>query len=87
MVDEAGYVSLADFLGAFDKMKAESATPSDMKVIVLNPNTALVTYKLDQKGSFDGHPWPPLVYATTTWVNHGSTWKAAFHQESTAATH
>ena len=87
LVDESGYVSVADFLGAFDKMKAESATPSDMKVIVLNPNTALVTYKLDQKGSFDGHPWPPVVYATTTWVNHGGAWHAAFHQESTAAAH
>ena len=87
LVDEAGYASVADFLGAFDKMKAESATPSDMKVIMLNPSTALVTYKLDQKGSFDGHPWPPLVYATTTWVNHGGAWHAAFHQESTAASH
>ncbi len=87
LVDEAGYASLTEFLGAFDKMKGESATPSDMKVIVLNPSTALVTYKLDQKGSFDGHPWPPLVYATTTWVNHGGAWHAAFHQESTAAAH
>jgi len=87
MVDEAGYVSAADFLGAFDKLKGESATPSDMKVIMLSPTTALVTYKLDQKGSFDGHPWPPVVYATTSWVNHGGTWKAAFHQESTAASH
>ena len=87
MVDEAGYVSAADFLGAFDKLKGETATPSDMKVIMLNPSTALVTYKLDQKGSFDGHPWPPVVYATTTWVNHGGAWHAAFHQESTAAAH
>ena len=87
MVDEGGFVSVADFLGAFDKMKAESATPSDMKVTVLNPSTALVTYKMDQKGSFDGHPWPPVVYASTTWVNHGGAWHAAFHQESTAASH
>src|SRR5206468_10519615 len=70
MVDESGYMTVADFLQAFDSMKAESATPSDMKVLVLNPTTALVTYKLDQKGSFNGQPWPPLVYATTTWVNH-----------------
>src|SRR5262245_4321235 len=70
LVDETGIVTLTDFLGAFDKMKGESATPSDMKVIMLNASTALVTYKLDQKGSFDGHPWPPVVYATTTWVNH-----------------
>jgi hypothetical protein len=87
MVDEGGYVSVSDFLQAFDGMKAESATPSDMKVIVLDPNVALVTYKLDQKGSLNGQPWPPLVYATTTWVNHGGTWHAAFHQESTAAKH
>jgi hypothetical protein len=87
MVDENGYMTLADFMGVFEKMKGESATPSDMKVIVVNPGTALVTYKLDQKGSFDGHPWPALVYATTMWVNHGGAWHAAFHQESTAASH
>jgi hypothetical protein len=87
MVDQDGYVSVAAFLSGFDKMKGESATPSDMKVIVLNPATALVTYKLDQKGAFDGRPWPPTVYATTMWVNHGGTWRAAFHQESTAASH
>jgi len=87
LIDESGYMTLPDFLGAFDKMKGESANPSDMKVIVVNPSTALVTYKLDQKGSFDGHPWPPLVYATTMWVNHGGAWHAAFHQESTAASH
>ena len=85
MVDEGGYMTVTDFLAGFDKLKAESVTASDMKVIVLNPSTALVTYKLDQKGSFDGHPWPPVVYATTTWVNHGGAWHAAFHQESTAA--
>jgi uncharacterized protein DUF4440 len=85
MVDEAGYMSVGDSLKAFDGMKAESAVPSDMKVIMLDANAALVTYKLEQKGTFDGHPWPPLVYATTTWVNHGGAWHAAFHQESTAA--
>src|SRR5215467_8381328 len=41
MVDESGYVSTADFLQGFESLKAESATASDMKVIILNPNVAL----------------------------------------------
>jgi hypothetical protein len=65
----------------------ESFKTSDMKVVTIGANTALVTYKLDEKGSIMGQPFPPVVYATTIWANHGGTWMAVFHQESTAAKH
>jgi hypothetical protein len=87
-VDENGAMSVADFL----KMTADpkfdlnvKMTASDMKVMDVNATTKIVTYKLDQKGTFMGTPFPPTVYASTVWVNQGGTWKAAFHQESKAA--
>ncbi len=60
-------------------------TASDMKVLDVNANSQIVMYKLDQMGSCMGQPLPPVVYASTVWVNQGGTWQAVFHQESTAA--
>ena len=84
-VDEGGYMMVADFIKAFDQIEIDSQTPSDIKVISLGPSSVLVTYTLTQKGTFQGQPVPPIVYATTTWVNRGGKWLAMFHQESTAA--
>lgn len=84
-VDEGGYMPVADFIKIFDQAKLDSQTPSDIKVLSLGPTAAVVSYTLTQKGTFQGQPVPPMVYATTTWVNRGGKWLAMFHQESTAA--
>jgi hypothetical protein len=88
-VDETGYMSMDDFMKAVKDPKSnfswESYKISDMKVIDVDANAKLVTYKLDEKGSFMGQPFPPTVYATTVWAKHGGNWMAVFHQESTAA--
>lgn len=56
-----------------------------MKVIPIDANAAIVTYKLDQKGSYMGQTFPPTTYATTVWMNKGGKWWAIYHQESAAA--
>ena len=56
-----------------------------MKVVPIDATSGIVTYKLDQKGSFNGEPFQPTVYASTVWVNRSGKWVAAFHQESTPA--
>jgi hypothetical protein len=84
-VDEGGYMAVAEFIKMFDQAKIDVQTPTDIKVISLGPTAAVVTYTLNQKGTFQGQPVPPTVYATTTWVNRGGKWLAMFHQESTAA--
>lgn len=84
-VDESGYMPSDDFVRGFKDLKIDSAKTSMMKVVPVTPTVSLVTYRMDQKGSFQGMPFPPVVYATTVWVDHGGTWMAMFHQESTAA--
>lgn len=88
-VDENGYITIDDFVKTLNDPKAnfvfESFKTSDMQVVNIDANAAMVTYKLDSKGSMMGQPFPPIVYATTVWANHGGTWMAVFHQESTAA--
>lgn len=84
-VDEGGLSAVEDFRKSFDQMKVDGQTATEMKVISLGANTAIVTYKLAQKGTYMGQPLPPNVYATTIWKNKDAKWWAAFHQESTAA--
>jgi len=83
-LDETGYMTIEDFRKAFDQLKIESQTATDIKVLSLGSNTALVTYRLAVKGSFSGQTLPPDVYASTIWKNKGAKWTAVFHQESTA---
>jgi hypothetical protein len=67
-------------------LKIEMMKAADMKVIDIGADAAIVTYKLDQKGSMMGMAFPPTVYASTVWKNTGGTWHAVFHQETTAET-
>jgi hypothetical protein len=87
-VDENGAMGIAEFLKMTEDPKFDMTVQmkaSDMKVMDVNATTKIVTYKLDQKGTFMGMALPPTVYASTVWVNQGGTWRAAFHQESKAA--
>lgn len=90
-VDENGYMTVDDFIKMLGDpktdIKFDVLKVSDMKVLDVDANTAIVTYKTEQKGTFMGQPLPPVTYVTTIWANHGGTWMAVFHQESTAAKH
>src|SRR6266508_2956045 len=87
--DENGFMPVDDFIKALGDpnadVKVDMLKASDMKVIDIDANTAIVAYTVEQKGSFMGMAFPPKTYATTIWANHGGTWHAVFHQESTAA--
>jgi hypothetical protein len=87
-LDENGAMSVSEFLKVVGDPKTDfnvSMTATEMKVIDAGANTKIVTYKLSQKGAFMGQPFPPMVYASTVWVNQGGTWRAVFHQESRMA--
>jgi hypothetical protein len=88
-IDENGLMPVDDFVKALGDPKAdvkiEMLRASDMKVIDIDANAAIVAYTTEQKGSFMGMSLPPKTYVTTIWANRGGTWHAVFHQESTAA--
>jgi hypothetical protein len=88
-IDENGFMPVDDFIKALNDPKAdfkiEMLKASDMKVIDIDADAAIVAYTTEQKGSFMGMAFPPKTYVTTIWANHGGTWHAVFHQESTAA--
>ena len=87
-VDEGGYMTIEDMLKMASDPKSNltwNYKISDMKVVDIDANAKAVTYTVDQTGSMMGQPLPAKVYSTTIWANHGGTWMAVFHQESTAA--
>lgn len=84
-VDETGWMNINDFKQSWDQIKIQSSKTSEMKVVPINATSAIVTYKLEQKGSMAGQPFPPVVYASTVWVQKNGKWWAVFHQESTPA--
>ena len=88
-VDENGFMTVDDFIKMLGDPKADikidEIKMSDMKVVDIDANAAIVTYKTEQKGSFMGAPLPPATYVTTIWAHEGGAWRAVFHQESTAA--
>jgi len=85
MVDETGGAGIDEMRTNWAEMKVESLTPSDMKVVPVDATAGIVTYRIEQKGTYAGQAFPPVVYATTVWVNRSGKWVAVFHQESTAA--
>ena len=88
-LDENGAMSVSEFLKAVADPKSDftmsATTATDMKVIDVDANTKIVTYKLSQKGTFMGQAFPPMVHASTVWANQGGSWRAVFHQESRMA--
>jgi hypothetical protein len=55
---------------------------SDVNVIFPNEDTAVVGYKVHQKGILKGKPMDMTCADSTTWVRDGKDWKAALHTEA-----
>ncbi len=55
---------------------------SDLKVIFPAEDTALVAYKVHQKGELKGEPMDLQCADSTAWVKDGREWKCALHTET-----
>jgi ketosteroid isomerase-like protein len=55
---------------------------SDLKVIFPAEDTAVVAYKVRQKGEFKGKPMDLQCADSTAWVKDGRAWKCALHTET-----
>lgn len=83
--DASGFMKTSEFLGALDQLAIKSYKISDEKVVWVDPNTAIVTYKWTGAGTFAGQPFPSTVFASTVWTKKADKWVAVFHQETEAA--
>jgi ketosteroid isomerase-like protein len=55
---------------------------SDLKVIFPAEDTAVVAYKVHQKGELKGEPMDLRCADSTAWVKDGRAWKCALHTET-----
>ncbi len=55
---------------------------TDADVILPNDETAIVAYKVHQKGRMKGATMDLKCADNTTWVREGPTWKCALHTET-----
>jgi ketosteroid isomerase-like protein len=55
---------------------------SGLKVIFPAEDTAVVAYKVHQKGEFKGAPMDLQCADSTAWVKDGRAWKCALHTET-----
>ena len=56
-------------------------TMEDAKVLELSKDAALVTYRLVQKGSYQGQALPPKTNCSATYARRGGKWlNTSFHQ-------
>ena len=77
----AGPSNLQQDIATIDKLTIESYTLDDPKVSKVTKDVAILRYKCDLKGSFDGKPFRP-VYATEVWVNRGGKWQIVSYSET-----
>ena len=54
---------------------------SEPKSVLLGKDAAILTYRADQKGTCDGKPIPPTVWAASFDVKEGDAWKNAGFME------
>ena len=76
-----GASNLEQDIATIDKLTIESYTIDDPKVSWVTKDVAILRYKCDLKGSYDGKPFAP-VYATEVWVNRGGRWQIVSYQET-----
>ena len=75
--------------GDFSKMMEEgkwtldSYRFSDIQVIFPDERTAVIGYKVKQKGMMDGKPYDMAAADASTWTKSGDEWLCVMHSETT----
>jgi hypothetical protein len=85
-IGDQGVAGKNDVIKTLEGMSCDvkSYELSDIKVVFLDSDAALVTYKATQDGTCGGETIPAAVWASSTYVRRGGKWLAASHQETTA---
>jgi ketosteroid isomerase-like protein len=63
-------------------LKLSAYTPAKMKITVMGPDAALVTYQLELKGTYKGKDVPAKNFASAVWVRKSGKWMEHYYQET-----
>ena len=81
---QAGPSNLKQDIDTIQKLTIEAFTIDDPKVTWVTKDVAILNYKCNLKGSYEGKAFKP-VYATEVWVNRGGKWRIISYAESPLA--
>lgn len=85
MADSAGFATRSAFFQTLPDLTISQYTLTDFKVMMIDKDSAIITYKADVKGSFKGQAFPPNpAYVSSIWTKRGGKWMAVYHQETMA---
>ena len=74
-----GVTNLQDELETMSKSETKSFTLNDMKVVMPDANTAIVTCQAKLDGSFSGSDISGVYNCATVWRMTNGEWRAVFH--------
>jgi ketosteroid isomerase-like protein len=77
-----GAVTRDEQIKSLPKLKLSEYRPGKMRIKLLGKESALVTYELEMKGTFDGKPLAAKSYASAVWVKQAGMWREAYYQET-----
>jgi uncharacterized protein (TIGR02246 family) len=87
-VRASGIVRKAEILKEYSSLTCEirSYSLDNFDVVMLDPNTAILTVKANQDVTCGGQALPATVWAATVYVKRGGKWQSVFYQETPATT-
>jgi Domain of unknown function (DUF4440) len=78
---QAGPSTLKQDVDTIAKLTIDSFSIDEPKVTWATKDVAVLRYKCNLAGSYDGKPFKP-VYATEVWVNRGGKWQILSYSET-----
>ena len=81
---QAGPSNLKQDIETIQKLTIEAFSIDEPQVTWVTKDVAILTYKCNLKGSYEGRAFKP-VYATEVWVNRGGKWRIISYAESPPA--
>jgi hypothetical protein len=82
-VGDDGVFNKAGIINDLKDLTVNDATFADWRMIPIDSDALVLTYKATIKGSFKGKDFPPGPYlAASAWVHRDGKWQAFFYQET-----
>jgi hypothetical protein len=79
-----GFEALKDELADLKKSEVKSYSLSDVKVVRPTKTSALITYKVDLSGTYEGKDVSGSYNTSSLWVKRGDKWLAILHTQAKA---
>lgn len=86
MADDGGISTRDAFLNkTLPDLVITDYTLSNIKVMMIDKDSALITYTAAAKGTFKGQAFPDTpTYTSSIWTKRNGKWVAVYHQETMA---